>query len=96
MPDGRVDLPIGLRDDFPIEGPVALTPAGWIALGLGDTLDDAAFAAMEDMIALLGRLRGSDRPTSTSLCSVGVDLRVTQMVNQLVGAHAVLAPGAIR
>jgi len=23
----RVDLTIGLRDDFPIEGPVALTPA---------------------------------------------------------------------
>ncbi len=66
-PMDRVDLTIGLRDDFPIEGPVALTPAGWIALGLGDTLDGAAFAAMAGMIALLGRLRGWDRPTSIAL-----------------------------
>ena len=95
-PMDRVDLTIGLRDDLPIDGPVALTPAGWITLGLGDTLDDAAFAAMEGMIALLGRLRGWDRPTSIALCSVAVDLRVTQMVNQVVGVHAVLAPGAIR
>jgi acetamidase/formamidase len=48
------------------------------------------------MIALLGRLRGSDRPTSIALCSMAVDLRVTQMVNQVMGVHAVLAPGAIR
>ena len=93
---GRVDLTIGLRDDFPIDGPVAMTPAGWIALGLGDTLDDAALSAMEGMVALLGRLRGWDRPTAIALCSVAVDLRVTQMVNQVVGVHAVLSPGAIR
>jgi len=35
-PMDRVDLTIGLRDEFPIDGPVALTPAGWIALGLSD------------------------------------------------------------
>jgi acetamidase/formamidase len=73
-----------------------MTPAGWIALGLGVTLDDAAFSAMEGMIALLGRLRGWDRPTAIARCSVAVDLRITQMVNQVVGVHAVLAPGAIR
>jgi acetamidase/formamidase len=67
-PMDRVDLTIRLRDDFPIDGPVARTPAGWIALGLGDTLDDAAFSAMEGMIALLGRLRGWDRP-SRSRCA---------------------------
>ena len=90
------DLTIRLRDDFAIDGSVARTPAGWIALGPGDTLDDAAFSAMEGMIALLGRLRGWDRPTSIALCSLAVDPRVTQMVNQVMGVHAVLAPGAIR
>ena len=95
-PMDRVDLTIGLRDDIPIGGPVARTPAGWIALGLGDTLDDAASSAMEGIIALLGRLRGWDRPTSIALCSLALDLRVTQMVNQVMGVHGVLAPGAIR
>ena len=31
-----------------------------------------------------------------ALCSVAVDLRVTQMVNQVMGVHAVLASGVIR
>ena len=48
------------------------------------------------MIALLGRLRGSDRPTSIALCSMAVDLRVTEMVNQVMGVQAVRARGVIR
>ena len=31
-----------------------------------------------------------------ALASVAVDLRVTQIVNQVVGVHAVLPPGALR
>ena len=31
-PMDRADLTVGLRDDIPIDGPVARTPAGWIAL----------------------------------------------------------------
>lgn len=31
-----------------------------------------------------------------ALASVAVDVRVTQMVNQVVGAHAVLPPDALR
>jgi acetamidase/formamidase len=95
-PMDRVDLTFGLREDLPIATPVARTPAGWLTMGLGDTLDDAAFAALEAMFALLGRLYGLDRPDAVALASVAVDLRVTQVVNQVVGAHAVLAPGAIR
>ena len=35
-------------------------------------------------------------PDAVALASVAVHLRVTQIVNQVVGAHAVLPPGAIR
>jgi acetamidase/formamidase len=95
-PMDRVDLTFDLRDDFDISTPVAHTPAGWVAMGLGDTLDDAAYAALEAMFGLLGRLHGLSRRDAVALASVTVDLRVTQIVNQVVGVHAVLPPGAIR
>jgi acetamidase/formamidase len=95
-PMERVELTIGLRDDLTLTGPQARTPAGWLTMGLGDTVDDAAFMALEAMFALLGRLYGVSRPDAVALASVAVDLRVTQIVNRVVGVHAVLPPGAIR
>jgi acetamidase/formamidase len=94
-PMRRVELTFGLRDDLELATPVAHTPAGWIALGLGPTVDDAAFEALEAMFAVLDREYGIGRADAIALSSVAVDLRVTQIVNQVVGVHAVLAPNAI-
>jgi acetamidase/formamidase len=91
-----VDLTLSTVDDFPVTGPVARTPAGWVTMGLGDTVDDAVFAALNAMFDLLGRLYDVSRPDAVALASVAVDLRVTQIVNRTVGAHAVLPPGALR
>jgi acetamidase/formamidase len=95
-PMDRVDLTFDLRDDLPITTPVANTPAGWITMGVAATLDDAAYLALDAMFSLLGSLYGVSRPDAVALASVAVDLRVTQIVNQTLGVHAVLAPGAIR
>jgi acetamidase/formamidase len=57
--------------------------------------DDAAYAELESMVALLGRLHGVTRADAVALGSVAVGLRVTQIVNQVVGAHAVLRDGAV-
>jgi acetamidase/formamidase len=95
-PMERVDLTLSTVDDFPVTGPVARTPAGWVTMGLGDTVDDAVFGALNAMFDLLGRLYGVSRPDAVALASVTVDVRVTQIVNQVVGAHAVLPPGALR
>ena len=76
--------------------PYARTPAGWLTLGLGDTLDEAAYAALNGMFDLLGRLHGVARADAVALASVAVDLRVTQLVNETVGVHALLPEGAIR
>jgi acetamidase/formamidase len=95
-PMDRVDLTLSTVDDFPATGPVARTPAGWITMGLGDTLDEAVFGAIGAMFDLLGRLYGVSRPDAVALASVAVDVRITQIVNQTVGAHAVLPPGALR
>jgi acetamidase/formamidase len=95
-PMDRVDLTLSTVDDFPVTGPVARTPAGWVTMGLGDTVDDAVFEALDAMFDLLGRLHGVSRPDAVALASVAVDVRVTQIVNRTVGAHAVLPPGALR
>jgi acetamidase/formamidase len=72
---------------------VAVTDEGWLALGLGDDLDEAAGNATDAMLD--GRELGLGRREALALASVVVDLRVTQMVNDIVGVHAVLPHGAI-
>ena len=54
------------------------------------------FIIRHAMFDLLGRLYDVSRPDAVALASVAVDVRVTQIVNQVVGAHAVLPPGALR
>jgi acetamidase/formamidase len=95
-PMDRVELTFDLRDDLPLDAPLAETPAGLLTMGLGDTVDDATFMALEGMFTQLQRLYGVSRPDALALASVAVDLRVTQIVNRVVGVHAVLPPGALR
>jgi acetamidase/formamidase len=94
-PMERVELTLDVLDEE-TTAPYARTPAGWLTLGLGDTLDEAAYAALNGMYDLLARLHGVARADAVALASVAVDLRVTQIVNETVGVHAVLADGAIR
>ena len=91
----RVELTLDVLDEE-TTAPYARTPAGWLTLGLGATLDEAAYAALNGMFDLLGRLHGLARADAVALASVAVDLRVTQLVNETVGAHALLSDGAIR
>jgi acetamidase/formamidase len=98
-PMARVELRFDVLKgggDVPVTGPQARGADGaWLTLGFGDTLDDAAFEALEAMFAVLRRRFGVTRAEAVALASVAVDLRVTQIVNRVVGAHAVLAPDAI-
>jgi acetamidase/formamidase len=95
-PMDEVTLTFDVRDDFPVTGPVARTADAWLTLGLGPSLDEATFRALEEMLTLLQRLHGLSRPDAAALASVVVDVRVTQIVNQTVGAHAVLRDDALR
>jgi acetamidase/formamidase len=76
--------------------PVASTPAGWVCLGIGDDLDQAAAEAMDAMLGLLSHLHGLSRSDAMALASVVVDLRVTQVANQVFGVHAVLPDDPVR
>ena len=80
----------------PVRTPVARTPAGWVTMGVGDDLDEAMAIALDAMLDVMAALHGTSRSDALGLASVVVDLRVTQVVNQVVGVHAVLPWGALR
>jgi acetamidase/formamidase len=75
--------------------PIARSGNRWIALGFDEDLDRAAELALETMLDVVERELGFDRDRSLALASVVVDLRVTQIVNQVKGVHAVLADDAL-
>jgi len=95
-PMERAELTFFLRDDLEISGPLAETPAGTVTMGFGADLDEATAAALEAMVRVISSRFGVSRREALALASVAADLRVTQIVNQTVGVHAVLPKGAIR
>jgi acetamidase/formamidase len=90
----RAQLTLDLRDDLPIEWPVARTADAWLAFGFDEHLGRAARIAVDGMVALLGREHGMPPDEALALASVVVDLRVTQFVNETLGVHAVLRDDA--
>jgi acetamidase/formamidase len=92
----RARLTVSLRDDLPLEWPIAWTPAAWLAFGFDEDLDEAVAIAIEGMLDVMEREHGLGRRDALALASVVVDLHVTQMVNGARGAHALLPHDAIR
>jgi acetamidase/formamidase len=83
-------------EDRALGSPLARTRDAWIAFGFDEDLDAAVQAATESMLDLMVRELGVSRTDALLLASVVVDLRVTQVVNGVRGAHAVLADNALR
>ncbi len=92
----RVRLTFELRPDLRLKAPRAHTPAGWLTFGLHADLNEAAYLALEGMLDLLAELHGLERVQALALASLVVDLRITQIVNEVRGVHAVLPPGALQ
>jgi acetamidase/formamidase len=92
----RAELTLTVLDEPELDAPIAWTPDAWITFGFDVDLDDAAAAALESMIGLMEREHGLDRRDGLALASVVVDVRITQLVNGVLGAHAVLPHDAIR
>ncbi|HZU13493.1 MAG TPA: acetamidase/formamidase family protein [Chloroflexota bacterium] len=92
----RVELRLTVRKDLRFTMPEAITPAGYITIGLGATLDEAMQQALGGMLDHLQQSTGLDRHVMLALASLVVDLRVTQIVNGTVGVHALLPPDAFQ
>ena len=94
-PMERAKLRFELHPEMALTSPRADTAAGWITFGFDEDLDEAAAAALDDMLDLLGEVLGVDRATALAIASLEVLLRVTQLVNGVKGVHAIMPHDAI-
>jgi acetamidase/formamidase len=81
--------------DVPVDTIHATTPSGRITFGFNQNLNEAMTAALDAMLAWMQRLLGLQKVEALALASVVVDLRITQVANEVWGVHAVLPHGAI-
>jgi acetamidase/formamidase len=87
----RGTVQIFVRKGKSIRWPRAETPTHFITMGLHPDLNEAARMATREMIDFLVSEKGMTRDDAYIFCSVGVDLRVTQLVDDTKGIHAMLA-----
>ena len=86
---------LDVRDDLELEWPIARCDGAWLTFGFDEHLGRAARIAVDGMLDLMEREHGLDRDDALAFSSVVVDLRVTQVVNQVLGVHAVLRDDAL-
>jgi acetamidase/formamidase len=79
-----------VRRDMHLERPMAETPTHWITMGFHPDLDEAARIALRDAIDWLVSRKGLSREEAYSLCSLAVDMRITQLVDGNKGVHAMI------
>ncbi|HEY6296161.1 MAG TPA: acetamidase/formamidase family protein [Streptosporangiaceae bacterium] len=89
------EMDLDLVADVPVNSIHATTPSGRITFGFSDNLNEAAIAALDAMLAWMQLLLGLEKVEALALASVVVDLRVTQVANQVWGVHAVLPDDAL-
>jgi acetamidase/formamidase len=91
----RAELTLDVRDDLSLEWPVARVEGAWLTFGFDEHLGLAARVAVDGMLDLMEREYALNRDDALALASLAVDLRVTQVVNGVLGVHAVLRDDAI-
>ncbi len=79
-----------VRKGTRLKWPRAETPTHMITMGFDEDLDLAAKMALREMIDYLHEARGIAPEQAYMLCSLAVDLRITQLVNGVKGVHAML------
>ena len=70
--------------------PRAETPTHYITMGLSEDLDQASRIAVKEMVDFLVTEKKMKPADAYMLCSLAVDLRVTQTVDVTKGVHAML------
>jgi acetamidase/formamidase len=91
----EAQVTLDVRDDLALEWPIARVEGAWLTFGFDEHLGTAARIAVDGMLDLMEREHGLSRQNALALASVVVDLRVTQVVNQVLGVHAVLRDNAL-
>ncbi len=83
----RGTVQILLHKDRTLTRPRAETPTHFITMGLHPDLDEAARMATREMIDFLVNEKGLERGDAYILCSLAMDLAVTQLVDGTKGVH---------
>jgi acetamidase/formamidase len=91
-----VELRVELLERTSLRNPEAYTPAGYVTFGFSTDLAEATLVAVEAMIDHLEVELGVDRSEAAALATVAVDIRVTQIVNETLGVHALLPANRMR
>ncbi|MET3805550.1 acetamidase/formamidase [Nakamurella sp. UYEF19] len=86
---------LDLITDPVIPGIHAETPSGRITFGFNEDLNEATAEALDAMLGWMQVLYGVDKATALAMASSSVDLRITQVANEVWGVHALLPTGAI-
>lgn len=84
------ELVVDVLPERPVQTLHAETPDARITFGFSSDLNEATGDALDAMLTWMQALLGLDRASTLALASACVDLRVTQVVNQTWGVHAVL------
>jgi acetamidase/formamidase len=92
----RAQLTLDVLDDLTLEWPIARIDGAWLTFGFDEHLGHAARIAVDGMLALMARELGVTGGDARVLASVGVDLHITQVVNEALGVHAELRDDAFR
>jgi acetamidase/formamidase len=88
-------MDLDLVVDAPLETIHAVTPGGRVTFGFDENLNEAMMSALDAMITWMQSLFGLERAPALALASATVDLRITQVANQVWGVHAVLPEHAV-
>jgi acetamidase/formamidase len=73
-----------------LKAPRAETPTHYIAIGLDEDLDNAMQMAADETVDFLKEMKGWDMFSSLPLASIGIDYRITQIVDGTKGVHGMI------
>jgi acetamidase/formamidase len=79
-----------VRKNMKLVRPMGETETHWITMGFHRDLNEAVKIALRDAIQFLVRTKGVTPNDAYALCSMAVDLRVTQIVDGNKGIHAMI------
>jgi acetamidase/formamidase len=92
----RGSIEVRVRKGQQLKWPRAETPTHFMTMGLDPDLDEATRLATREMVDFLVAEKRLSREDAYVLCSLAVDLRVTQAVDGTKGIHALIAKAVFK
>lgn len=84
----EIQLTLIRRSDMRLRLPLVKTDTHWACIGLGDTIDAAAYTASNALLDLIIQTQKCSRVEALGVASIAANLKITQLVNGVVGVHA--------